>query len=335
LREALIGETAVGGVTGLFQRPTQFGSRYSGADWEGRDPGANPGIYYCGVDYDYVQTMKIQILAGRPFDRKYPSDAADTHLVNMSIGRQVPGEESTNAANAFLINEELARWMGGTSAVGKRFDFLGSRGVVVGVMKNFHFQSLQKSIEPLALFASPRKVRYAVVRLAGGDLGAALDKVKAAWKSVFPQAPFDYRFYDDDFGRMLVSETRMKTLLQGGAGLAVFIAGLGLFGLASFMTEQRRREIGIRKVMGASAPGILFLLTREFVKWVVLANLIAAPAAYLLSAGWLKGYAFRIALGWDVFALTLAGTLIVALVTVGRLAFRSARANPVQSIKSE
>jgi len=334
-RERLIRETSVSEVTGVFQRPTMFGSRIQGADWEGRLPGQIPAIFYTCVDPHYTQTMKIEMGQGRPFSPEFPGDFADEALINRSMARAAPDGYVANPTNAFLINEELGRVMGGKDLVGKRMAFLGSDGVIVGVMKDFHFQAVQRKIEPLVLFTSPEHVRYAIVRLPKGSISASLAAVRTTWEGVFPLYPFEYRFYDEDFGRMFLSEQRMGTLLQGAAGLAIVIAYLGLFGLASFLTEQRTREIGIRKTLGATSAGITLMLTKEFLRWVLLANLVAAPVAYWIAGRWLRGYAYHIPLGGSVFILALIVTMAVALLTVGRQTLKTARVNPARCVKYE
>jgi len=331
----LVRDANVAGVSGLFQRPTSFGSRISGADWEGRSPDQNPTIFYSAVDPHFVETLKIDIVEGRPFSESFPGDYADEILINGSMARNAPEGAVANPTTGFLINEELARIMGGNNLVGKRLSMLGARGVIVGVMKNFHFQSLQQKIEPLALFASPTHVRFAVIRLPKGNISQALASVRTTWERVFPNFPFEYRFYDEDFGRMFQAEARLAALLRWAAGLAIFVACLGLLGLASFLAEQRTKEIGIRKTLGATSSGITLMLSKEFLRWVVWGNLIAAPIVYLIAGRWLRGYAYRISLDASAFALALVVTLTAAFLTIGRQTIKTARLNPARCIKDE
>jgi len=334
-RDQLARESDVVAVSGLFQRPTSFGSRITGADWEGRKPDQNPTVFYSAVDPRYVETMKIDIIEGRAFSFEFPGDFADEALINGSMARSTPEGSVANPANGFLINQELARIMGGKNLVGKRLSMLGAQGLVVGVMKDFHFQALQQKIEPLALFASPAHVRFVVVRLPRGRISEGLASVRKTWERVFPGFPFEFRFYDEDFGRMFQSETRLAALLRWAAGLAIFIACLGLLGLASFLAEQRTREIGIRKTLGASSSRITVMLTKEFFRFVVWGNVIAAPVAYLIAGRWLRGYAYRISLNGSAFALALALTLAAAVLTVGRQVLKTARVNPARCLKDE
>ena len=307
LKEQLLRNPRVVNVTATHQEPTAIGSNGGGADWDGKDPGQRYLIGYAAVDFDYPETLKIAMAAGRTFSRKF----------------------ATDSGRAWMVNEEVTKLMGidPAAAVGKRFKW-GIEGTIVGVMKNFHYQSVRNAIEPLAVIVAPEEFRFAVVRLKAGEIPAALAEVKKTWRRVFPQYPCEYRFFDEDFGRMYQDDERMGSLLKIFAGLAVIIACLGLFGLASYTAEQRTKEIGVRKFLGASSPGIVLLLTKEFAKWVVLANVLAWPCAYFLMKNWLQGFAYRSSLAWWLFALAGSGALVIALLTVSFQAARAARAKP-------
>ncbi|MEN6310264.1 MAG: FtsX-like permease family protein, partial [Acidobacteriota bacterium] len=285
------------------------------ASWEGKDPDHFVRILLGFVDFDFTETMNIPLAAGRPFNDKYSMDKGKT----------------------FLVNEEVPKVMGldAATAVGKRGNCAGRDGTIVGVMKNFHFQSARVAIEPLALVVAPESAQFAVVRLTAGDVPASLEAVKAGWLAVNPQSPFDYRFFDQDFDEMYRADERTGMILRIFTAVAVMIACLGLFGLASFMAEQRTKEIGIRKVLGASAPSVLVLLSKDFAKWVLVANLLAWPAAYFIMRNWLRGYAYRAEIAWWLFVLAGAGTLAIALLTVSFQSLRAAQADPVRALKYE
>ncbi|TFG77080.1 MAG: ABC transporter permease [Chrysiogenales bacterium] len=307
-------------VTGTSQQPTRMGRGISGAgDWEGRNPDFDPRIDYGQVDFDYVTALKIPLLMGRSFSPRIASDRSQ----------------------AVLINETLMHMMGPGPVLGRRFVFSGKpglkafQGTVIGVMKDFHYRRLQDRIGPLALFAAPEAVTHVIVRLPAGEASAALAAMRAAWKKVFAGAPFEYKFFDEDFARMFQADERLQKLVRSASLLAMLISCLGLFGLASFMVEQRTREIGIRKVMGATTRGIAFLLSKEFFVWIALANLLACPLAYLLANKWLESYSYRIQVRWWIFALGVLLTLLTAALTVGWQTLRAARANPVRCIKYE
>lgn len=314
LKEQLLRSSRILNVTATHQEPTSISSNGGGADWDGKDPGQRYLISYAAVDFDYPETLKIGMAAGRTFSRKF----------------------TTDGGHAWMVNEEVAKLMGlaPAAAVGKRFKW-GVEGTIVGVMKNFHYQSVRNAIEPLAVLVAPEEFRFAIVRLKAGEIPAALADAKKTWQRVYPQYPFEYRFFDEDFGQMYRADESMGSLLKVFAGLAILIACLGLFGLASYMSEQRTKEIGVRKFLGASSPGIVLLLSKDFAKWVLLANILAWPCAYLLMRNWLREFAYRSTLAWWLFALTGAGTLLIALLTVSFQAVRAARANPVDSLRYE
>jgi len=314
-KDELLKTPRILGVTATHQPPTSISSNSWGADWDGKDPERRVLIGFGFVDFDYPETMKIDLVAGRTFSKAVASD----------LGR------------SFLVNEEVSKLMGldAASAVGKRFQFAGINGTIIGVMKNFHYQSVRNSIEPLAVAVVPANLRFAVVRLKAGEIPASLDSVKSAWRKVYPQYPVEYRFFDEDFGRMYQSDARMGSILKVFAGMAVVIACLGLFGLASYTAEQRTKEIGVRKVLGASTPGIVLLLSKEFAKWVLTANLLAWPLAYFAMRKWLQGFAYKAGLAWWLFVLAGAGALAVALITVSYQAIRAALANPANALKYE
>jgi putative ABC transport system permease protein len=300
------------GVSGTFQPPTFMSANGSGADWEGKDPNFKPLIGYGAVDYDYVTTMKILMAEGRSFSRNHPSDSA----------------------SGVLINEGLARLMGRGPVVGKKFSW-ANNGKIIGVMKDYNYSRIQNAIEPLAIYLAPSGVNFAIVRLRAGNVGGALDRVKAAWLKANPTYPFEYRFFDEDFARMFETDQRMVILFRYASVLAMVVACLGLFGLASYMGEQRTREIGVRKVLGASIPEITALLSKEFAKWVLIANIVAWPIAYLLLERLMQNYADHIPFLWWLYPLALLVSFGVALLTVSWQAIRAATANPVDSLRYE
>jgi hypothetical protein len=256
----------------------------------------------------------------------------------LAAGRTFRREYATDEGGAFLVNEEVARLMGLSpqDAVGKPFTFQGIRGgPIVGVMKNYHYTPVQNPLEPMSVIVSPAAVRFTIVRLGGGDVPAALAQVESAWRAVNPQYPFDYRFFDDDYDESYGQYERMGAILRWFAGLAVVVACLGLFGLASFLAEQRRKEIGVRKVLGASSGQVVLLLSKEFARWVLLANLVAWPAAYFAVRSWLQKFPYRTSVAPSLFVLAGAAALIIALITVSGQAWRTARRNPADALRYE
>jgi len=321
LKARLLSDPRIEGVTGIHQPPTSIGSNSWGATWDGKDPDQRYLIGMAAVDFDYPETMGIPMAAGRAFNKKY----------------------ATDRGGAFMVNEAVPKLMGldAASVIGKRFNFMDIEGPIVGVMKNFHYQSVRASIEPLAVAIMKEgdnswlNLSFAIVRLKAGDIQGSLDSVRAAWQTVNSRYPFDYRFFDQDFDRMYRADERMGAVLKVFAVMAVIIACLGLFGLASFTAEQRTKEIGVRKVLGASAPGIVILLGREFAKWVLMANVLAWPAAYLLMRNWLREFAYKADIAWWLFVLAGVGALVLALLTVSFQSVRASHTNPADALKYE
>lgn len=313
LKTELAKDPRVLGITGTSQLPSYISSNAGGADWDGKDPNQQVLIGLNAVDFGFIETLKIEMREGRSFSRDFPSDLS----------------------KAFIVNEEVAKIMRKESAVGERFSFIGRQGSIIGLMKNFHYQPVQNKIEPLAITLSPDYIRYLLIRIPPESISASLKYIENTWKRIIPNHPFEYRFLDENFDRMYRAEERMGSLLKYFAVLAVFIACLGLFGLASFTAEQRTKEIGVRKVLGAGVSQITILLCREFLMLVLLANVIAWPAAYLVMKNWLKGYAYRTSLDLFTFAAAMAAALVIAFLSVSFQAIRAATANPVDSLRYE
>ncbi|MBC7777585.1 MAG: ABC transporter permease [Phycisphaerae bacterium] len=270
------------------------------------------------VDMDFVPTYQMPLAAGRAFSRDFPTDTTQ----------------------AWLLNEAAARiigWKSPIDAVGKRLIYGGRKDAyVVGVLRDFHFESLHQEIVPMIFFIPRQKTNlFAISIKTGADVPAALAYAKQVWGKFNPDFPFDYTFLDEDFGRLYESEQRQGSLYLVFSGLAIFIACLGLFGLAAFAAHQRTKEIGIRKVLGATVTGITGLLAKDFLKLVLLAVLISSPIAYHFMNLWLTDFAYRIDIQWWVFAIAGAVAVAVAFLTVSFQSVRAALANPVKSLRSE
>jgi putative ABC transport system permease protein len=269
---------------------------------------------YQMVDFDYIDTFKMEIVEGRNFSREFPSDVE----------------------RAYLINEEAVKLWDFQDPVDKRFALNAAEGAVVGVYKNQHF-GLKHSIMPCVLYLTSKtdwdRYNYLTARLKGDRVPEALEDIKKLWKAHIADIPIEYRFVDDMIDELYRSEERLSGLVNAFTLLAIVISCLGLFGMASFMAQQRTKEIGIRKVLGASVARILFLLTREFGRWVVIANIVAWPIAFYAMRSWLNDYPYRIKIGIDVFIFSGLLALIIALVTVIYQAIKAAVANPAESLR--
>jgi putative ABC transport system permease protein len=314
IRERFLQSPDVLHVTASMALPTNIQSSPGTPMWEGRPPDAVMEIKADFVDYDYIEMFEIPLVEGRSFSREY----------------------STDPETAFIVNEEAVKRMGlERPAVGKKFGFWGIDGRIIGVMKDAHFQTLHQKIEPLVFKMYPDWLRRMYVKIRSDDVSATLASLGETWGEMGLGYPFEYRFLDEDFHNLYAGEMRLGDIFRAMAALAVFIACLGLFGLASYVAEHRTKEIGIRKVLGSSTGRIMLLLNREFLKWTAAATLIAWPIAYFAMRAWLENFAYRAGIEvWIFFAAAALG-LGVALLTVSLQTLRAARANPADSLKHE
>lgn len=269
------------------------------------------------TDYDYLETMNLQMADGRYFSRDFASDTA-----------------------TILLNEAAAKEMGwDKEAVGKRFTTVGLDNVgkllVVGVVKDFHWQSLKSEIKPLAILLNPSGNSIINLKIKGEQAAEAVAKVESIWKQIALGEPFEYNFLDQEFDALFRSEQRLGNIALVFTAMAIFIACLGLLGLAAFTAEQRTKEIGIRKVLGASVGDVLMMLNKDFTKLVLISFVIAIPLSYYFVSQWLESFAYRIPVGIAAFALAGSGTLMVAWVTVTYQSLRTAKSNPINALKGE
>jgi putative ABC transport system permease protein len=301
-------------VTASMALPTNIQSSPGTPEWEGKDPEAQMEIKADFVDFDYIETFNLALVEGRSFSREY----------------------ATDLETAFIVNEEAVRRMGlQRPVIGKRFGFWGIDGEIIGVMKDAHFQTLHQKIEPLVFKMFRPWLRRIYVKIRSDNIAGTLQSLEKTWNQMNLGYPFEYRFLDEDFHDLYESEARLGNIFQSFAALAVFIACLGLFGLASFVAEQRTKEIGIRKVLGSSTIAIVTLLNREFLRWIAAANLIAWPVSYFVMQRWIHKFAYRTSITIGIFILAASIGLAVALFTVSMQTLKAARANPVESLKHE
>ena len=315
MKGELLGYQGILSASAAAATPGRTGWRGQVAWPEGKAKDASVTIEFVPVDHDYAATMGLKVIAGRDFSRSF----------------------GTDPQHAFLVNETAVALMGwGTpaSAVGKKLSTSGVDGTVVGVVRDYHQHGLQERIEPMALAIMPA-YQYFAIRFDTPEAAGVVTKALSVWKEHFRAYPSGYFFLDEDFDRQYRSELRLAAIAGIFAGLAIFIACLGLFGLAAYMVDQRTKEIGIRKVLGASITGVALMLSKEFARWVVLANLLAWPLSYYAMNGWLQDFAYRTAFPFWAFPLVGGLTLAIALVTVGYQSVRVARSNPVASLRYE
>ncbi len=286
------------------------------AEWPGKPDDVHVPIYVNEGDYEFIDLFEIEMARGRNFSPDFPSDAN----------------------GAILLNETAVKALGWEDPLGREMNHWGREersGTVVGVIKDFHMHSLHLEIKPLYVFLNPKSGRYISIKVKEQNLPGTIDFIRGTIREFSPQYPFNYQFFDDIFDRAYRAEQKIGTQFSVFAMLAILIACLGLFGLASFTAEQRTKEIGIRKILGASVSHIAFLLSREFTKWVVIANIVAWPIAYYVMTQWLQNFAYKVNLGLFSFLLAGAFALFIALLTVSFQTIRAATANPVDSLRYE
>jgi hypothetical protein len=302
-------------VTAGQALPYDDDHKTSGLEWSGKDPDLVPFVRYSIVRPGYIETFGIELADGRSYSDETPGDLEN-----------------------FLINEEAVRYMGLDTPVGERLSFWGREGTVIGVIRDFHQVSLHREIMPQILTANPRfsnGLKYAFVRIRPDGIPDTLSFVKRVFEKFSPVFPFDYAFIDKGVDDLYASEQRLGRIFGAFSFLAILISCLGIFGLAAFTAEKRTKEIGLRKVLGASTSDISLLLSRSFSKWLVAANLIAWPLGWYLLHRWLERFAYRSSLSPAIFLTSALISFLVAAIPVGGQAFRAATRDPIESIRYE
>jgi putative ABC transport system permease protein len=318
LKKELQKDILIQGVTASLWNPVNIGSNSGGARWPGKDPEKHVLIGTFATDYDYVSTLKMELVSGRDFSRDFTSDMA----------RDTSGN--------FLVNEEVVKIMDIGDPVGKSFSFMGLNGTIVGVMKNFHFKGADQPIEPVAFaLTDTSHLRMILIRLTPGNIPGSLKAVEKVWKNVIPEYPLDYTFIDQDYDNLFRSEIRLSKLLKYFTGLALFIACIGLFGLASYSAERRTNEVGIRKVMGAGNFSIIYSVSKEFVILIIISIAIAFPVGWIIMKKLLAQFPYRIDLDVMIFVIIAAAAISIAMLTVSFQAIRASGINPAEALKIE
>lgn len=300
-------------VTTSSSRPSRITGGTTDVDWEGRTPDQRIHWTVMSVDFEFIDTFGLELVEGRGFSQKF----------------------ATDTRTAYIINETGANALGFDIAIGKRFNLWGSEGSIIGVVKDFHMSSLHEKIAPLIMKVHPSWDTFIFMKVNTENIREVMAKVERTHQKLNPEYPFAYSFLDAEYEGLYRSEERTEKLFQYFSLVAIFISCLGLFGLSSFMAEQRTKEIGIRKVFGANVPHILGKLLKDFTKWVLFANLIAWPVGYFAMQMWLNNFAYRSDPDWKVFVFSGLITLIIAAATVGYKSLRAAAASPMDSLRYE
>ena len=268
------------------------------------------------IDHRYLENFEIELVAGRNFRRDEYNDSIDAFIVNEALVRQLEVKSSAEA-------------------IGKRLDCYGKRAMIVGVTKDFHLDKLDKEIEPLIMFPWHVQVNNADLKIATANLPSALNKLRNVWHDVFPARTFEYRTIDDFIKLAYIVEEIMLKSIRVFSFVAILIGCLGLYGLVSFMSIKRIKEIGIRKVLGASYGQILYIFSKKYFILTLIAFAISSPLAYSVMNLWLRNYAYRVSIGWEIFGLALLATLALTIATVGYISFKTARTNPSDTLQFE
>ncbi|MGD8539522.1 MAG: ABC transporter permease [Candidatus Aminicenantes bacterium] len=292
-------------------------SHYSNSYYNRLDIDDPVSVYLFFTDYDYLETYQMEVLAGRTFSRDFSTDTVGT----------------------LILNEAASKRFGWApeEAVGKKLEGPYSEGPaqVVGVVKNFNYMSLRREVEPMVFLLDPEYIRAVSVRITPGNLGKTLGIIQDKWQRTFPGEQFEFGFLDNRVDQLYEREQKMQKIFVIFSSLSILVACLGLLGLVSFTSEIRTKEIGIRKVLGASTGSVIVLLSKEFIKWIFLANIVAWPLAWFMMNKWLQNFAYRVNIGWIVFVLAAVVTVFIAIFTFIFQTIKTASANPVNSLRYE
>jgi len=313
LKNVFLQNPSIQSVTRANCLPFQIGSNSGGFDWEGRETEENVLIGFGFTDVDYIETTGMEMVMGRYFEKGY----------------------ATDSISSIVINESAARLMGMEDPIGKWISWSDTRYTIVGVVKDFHFQPMTEKISPLVLLNSTTWCNVIFARVNRNNIDGTIAYMQSEWEKVNPGFPFEYKFLDAAFDDLYVAEDRLGQIFKYFSFLTVLISCLGLFGLAAFMAEVRTKEIGIRKVMGAGVSQIFVTLSGSFLKWVLIANIIAAPVTYFIMSRWLENYSYHARLEPWIFILAALISVFIALLTISFQTGKAASRNPVTALKYE
>jgi putative ABC transport system permease protein len=311
-KQELLQTSGIQSVTSMATNPLANSNTTESVSWIDKNPDATISFHNSAVGIDYAKTMKLEFVSGRDFNPGFASDSSN-----------------------YLINETAAKRIGYKDPVGQPLTFWGRPGKIIGVIKDFHFNSLHTPITPMIIRLAEANYGSVLIKTGQGQTKAALENIESLYKKLNPGFEFSYYFLDQDYEKLYRSENIVGKLATIFACLAIFIACLGLFGLATFTAEQRRKEIGVRKVLGASIASIIALISTGFLKLVLIAILIASPITWYITDQWLQHFAYRIDVEWWVFAVAGLASTGIAIITISFQSIKAATVNPVKSLKSE
>ncbi|MGN7819027.1 ABC transporter permease [Chitinophaga sp. 22536] len=311
IRERMLREPEIKSMVRASGNIAMLGVQSGDTQWEGKEKGETVMVYPLSVEKDFISFFKMQLLAGTNFSGT-PADSAH-----------------------YILNETAVREMGLKNPVGQRFRLWKKEGTIVGVIKDFHFASLRVKIEPVVLYYQPERNDMLLMKTSGREASGAIAALEKIWQQYSPDIPFEYHFMDETFDDIYRADGRTGSLFNVFAGIAIFVSCLGLLGLTAYTAQVRTREIGVRKVLGAGVSSIVRLLTLDFIRLILIANLIALPVSWWAMSRWLNEFAYRIPLSWTVFLFSGCITLLIALFTISFQSIKAATANPVRSLRTE
>jgi len=311
-KNELLQSSLIQNVSVSSDLPTYTVHSFDGFEWSGKNPEDTPIFHAFSVGYDYFETLGLEIIEGRAFSPNFPTDSVN-----------------------FILNETALKMTGLESPIGEKFSLWDRHGTIVGIVKDYNFKSLHQKVEPLVLKFNPYWDAYYFVKISPNNIEQAIHEVADAWEKYNPNYPFEYHFLDEEYENLYVSEKRMAKIFNYFTFFILFITCLGLFGLITYLAEQKKKEIGIRKILGASISNILMLLSKEFVSLILLSFVIGIPIANYFLTEWLSSFAYKITLAWWLFAIPGGVILLVVLFTVSGQSLKAATLNPTESLRSE
>jgi putative ABC transport system permease protein len=309
IREQLLREPEIKGMVRASGNIASLGVQSGDNQWEGKQKGETVMVYPLSVEKDFIPFFKMQLASGNNFSGT-PADSLH-----------------------YILNETAVKEMGLKDPVGQRFAMWGRQGTIIGVVKDFHFASLRNKIDPVVLYYQPTRNSMLFMKTGGNEAPGAIAALKKIWEQYSPDIPFEYHFMDEVFDDIYRADQRTGTLFNVFAGIAIFVSCLGLLGLTAYTAQVRTREIGVRKVLGANVTSIVRLLTMDFIRLILISNLLALPVSWWAMNRWLSEFAYSVPLNWTVFLFSGLAALLIALLTISFQSIRAATANPVKSLK--
>jgi len=317
-RNKLLSNSSIINVSGAYSLPGVESIEKQTIRMKGQPETDNKIMRFNSVDYSFINTFKVKLISGRNFSRLYGRDKEESVIINEAAAKELGIKNTTGVQAVIPSSSNQSRLVN-----------------VIGIVKDFNLESLQKQIEPVVLYIDPSRFFTVAVKISSEDRNRAMHIIKNTWAELYPGMKYSPVFMDENYKALYSSEEKMSGLFAIFASLAIYIACMGLFGLASFSAEQKRKEIGIRKLLGSRISSIIYLLTREYVKLVFIASAIALPLAFVLMRKWLQEFAYQVSVQWWVFMLSGMAAMIITILTVISRSIKAAQDNPVNSLKCE